>query len=239
MRGGIALEGFGVEYPDFTLGPLDLSVEPGERVALVGSNGAGKSTTMRALSGRFVDYHGRVRVGGEEVRDRLPGIRARIGLLPERLAAFGWMTVAEHLSLLEAVHPRWDASYGETLRGRLDLPASARVGTLSRGMKIKLSFIAAEAFRPPLLLLDEPTAGLDPAMRMQVLDLIREATPPGAGRVVVFSSHLMEDVQALADRVLVLRDGALVGDVSVEGEVGGPGAAAVTAELLRLMHGRG
>lgn len=238
-KAAVEATGFRVDYPGFTLGPLDFTVSRGERVALVGHNGAGKSTAMRALSGRPLPYGGSLAVDGREVRDSVPEIRARIGLLPERLAAFDWMTVAEHLALLAAVHPHWDPDYAERLRARLDLPADARVGTLSRGMMLKLSFISAESYRPPLLLLDEPTAGLDPGMRDELLDLVLEAAPPGLGRAVIFSTHLLEDVHLLADRVLVLRKGTLVADRSVEDLGGPPGGRGAGASLRDLMSGHG
>jgi ABC-2 type transport system ATP-binding protein len=239
MNVAVSAAGFRVDYPGFTLGPLDFTVARGERVALVGHNGAGKSTAMRALSGRPLPYCGSLAVDGREVRDSVPEVRARIGLLPERLAAFDWMTVAEHLALLAAAHPHWDPVYAETLRARLQLPADARVGTLSRGMALKLSFISAESYRPPLLLLDEPTAGLDPGMRDELLDLVLEATDPSRGRVVIFSTHLLEDVHLLADRVLVLREGTLVADRSME-DLGDLQGSRGAGPILRdLMSGRG
>lgn len=235
----VQARGFRVDHPGFTLGPLDFSLEQGERVALVGHNGAGKSTAMRALSGRTVDYGGSLSYQGRELREAVPEVRGRIGLLPEKPASFEWMTVAEHFALLASLQPHWDEGYAEALRGRLELPPETKVGTLSRGMSVKLSFIAAEAFRPPLLLLDEPTAGLDPAMREEILELVLEAAPEGSGRAVVFSTHVLEDIHLLADRVLVLRQGRLVADTPLAAlveEVGGDGA---NRRLRDLMSGRG
>ena len=238
MPTALQVDGFRVDYPDFSLGPLSFELAKGERIALLGHNGAGKSTTMRALAGRPVDYGGSITFGGREIRESVPEVRARIGLLPDRLPAFGWMTVAEHLALLAAVHPHWDGEYADALRGRLELPGEAKVGTLSRGMMIKLSFISAESYRPPLLLLDEPTAGLDPGMREEVLSLVVEAVSDDPARAVVFSTHLLEDVGYLADRVLVLREGRLVADrswASLEAESADGGAIRV---LKSLMSGR-
>lgn len=239
MRAAVQVDGLRVEYPGFSLGPLHFEVAKGERIALLGRNGAGKSTTMRALAGRPVDYAGSIHLEGRDIRESIPGVRSRIGLLPERLPAFGWMTVAEHLALLGAVHPHWDAGYAHALRARLDLPADAKVGTLSRGMKVKLSFISAESYRPPLLLLDEPTAGLDPGMREEVLALVQEAASSERGRAVVFSTHLLEDVQVLADRVLVLREGRLVADRSWSSLTRESEDDGATSVLRDLMSGRG
>ena len=232
--------GFRVDYPGFTLGPLDFAVGRGERVALVWHNGAGKSTTMRALAGRPLRYEGSLRFQDREIRDSVPDVRAWIGLLPERLAAFGWMTVAEHLDFLASAHPRWDPEYAEGLRDRLELPAPSRVGDLSRGMALKLGFISAEAFRPGLLLLGEPTAGLDPGMREELLDLVVESVSGVEGRAVVFSTHVLEDVQFLAERVLVLRHGELVADAPMRSLTDVPGGVEAASRRLRdLMSGRG
>jgi ABC-type multidrug transport system ATPase subunit len=238
---GVTVEaaGFRVDYPGFTLGPLDFSVGRGERVALVGHNGAGKSTAMRALAGRPTRYGGSLLFDGREIRDSVPDVRARIGLLPERLAAFEWMTVGEHLAFLASVHPMWDADYAEALLARLELPRATRVGTLSRGMMLKLAFISAESFRPALLLLDEPTAGLDPGMREELLQLVLEAAPEESGRAVVFSTHMLEDVHLLADRVLVLRQGDLVADRSLHSLRESSGGVEANRVLRDLMSGRG
>lgn len=212
----LALRDVTVRYPDFRLGPLDLDLAAGERVALVGPNGAGKSTLLSALGGRLAGYDGRILWRGEELRALVPRIRARIGFLPESLPSYGWMTVAEHLRFLSRFFPGWDASYQEELVRRLELPPDRRVAELSKGMTVKLGFVAAEAFRPPVLLLDEPTSGIDPVMRAELLGLLEDSVPGGGDRLLVFSSHLLEDVGALCDRVVLLRDGRLAADVAVD-----------------------
>jgi len=206
---------FGVEYPGFILGPLNLSLDAGERVALVGPNGAGKSTTLKGIIGLLPKYRGSIRFQGTEVADDGVGVRASIGVLPERVLGFGWMSIQEHLAFLSQFYPTWDADYAAELMGSVGLPAATKLANLSKGMGVKLSFIAAEAFRPPLLLLDEPTSGLDPVMRNQVLDFINLCAPRGGDRTVVFSSHILEDIEAVADRVLILREGRLIADATV------------------------
>ena len=209
-----------VDYPNFTLGPLDLDFQPGERVALVGANGAGKSTLLKVMAGRMTDYRGTVTVAGTEARSNLPGIRASIGFLPERLLGFGWLTVGEHLRFLSNFYPTWDDAHAADLVERLQLPLGSRVGTLSKGMAVKLSLVAAEAFRPPVLVLDEPTSSIDPVMRGELLQVINESAPAGGKRLVLYSTHILEDVERFADRVVLLRDGRMVADMSA-GEVGG------------------
>ncbi len=203
-----------VAYPGFTLGPLTLQLSGGERIALVGPNGAGKSTVLRALCGLLPPrtFTGEVRLEDTPLARLLPEGRQQIGVLPENLAAFGWMTVAEHLEFLSRFYERWDPAYAAELLERLELPARAKVGTLSKGMRVKLAFISAEAYRPPVLLLDEPTSGIDPVMRGELLAAVRECTAPETRRLLVFSTHILEDIEEIADRILVLTGGKLVAD---------------------------
>jgi len=216
MKASIVLSDFRVDFPNFSMGPIALEVRAGERLALIGANGAGKSTTLNAIAGRLTDYEGRVDVGGEDVAAQAYRVRESVGLLPERLLGFGWMTVAEHLNFLSNFFPRWDKEYAAELRERLALPPKSKVGTLSKGMQIKLSLIGAEAFRPPILLLDEPTSGIDPVMRGELLEVISDCAPRGGERIVIFSSHILEDVERIADRVVLLRDGRVICDMSTE-----------------------
>ncbi len=235
----LVLEGFGVHYPEFTLGPLDLVLGEGERVALVGPNGAGKSTTLRAVAGHMREYEGSVRLDDVEVRDEQVAVRARVGMLPERLLGLGWMTVRERLDLLARLHPDWDGAYAEELADRMSLPMQSKVGTLSRGTGMKLMFVAAEAFRPEILLLDEPTAGVDPVMRFEMLDLIDACVPRGGRRTVVFSSHILEDVDRIADRVLIINDGRIVIDRPTSELRDGDGASPLSEIIYRHLSEHG
>ncbi len=211
----VALKRFGVRYPAFTLGPLDVAFSAGERIAVVGANGAGKSTTLKAVAGQMSHYDGRIDIDGRDVRELMPGVRASVGFLPESLLALEWMTVAGHLRFLADFFPTWDEQHAFELLDRLAVPPRVKVGTLSKGMKVKLSLVAAEAHRPKLLLLDEPTSAIDPLMRGELLKVVDECAPAGGDRLVLFSSHLLEDVERIADRVLFLKNGRLVADRTV------------------------
>lgn len=213
---GVRLRGLSVRYSNFLLEPMDLDIDPGERVALVGANGAGKSTTLKAVAGRLRDYEGRVEVGGGDIRPRLPGIRATIGFLPERPLGFGWMTIDQHLRFLSTFFPTWDRDYERELLARLELPGTSKVGTLSRGMSVKLSLVTAEAHRPPILILDEPTTAIDPVMRRELLKIIGDCAPTGGDRLVLFSSHILEDVEFIAERVVLMRRGRILEDVTTQ-----------------------
>jgi len=228
----IALRQFAVRYPSFILSPLSLEIQPGERVALVGPNGSGKSTTLMALAGRLPDYEGFILLDGRDLRSMLPLGRRAIGLLPEALSGYGWMTVREHLTFLGEFYPAWDTEYARHLADRLSVPLDTPLGRLSKGTRVKASFIAAEAYRPPLLLLDEPTSGLDPAVRGELLGAILSSVDAQSDRVVVFSTHLLEDVEFVANRVLLLTNGTLELDATVSDIL----AAHRGASLARILY---
>lgn len=215
MHARITLRRFAVTYPAFTLEPLSLEFKAGERVAIVGPNGSGKTTTLRALAGRLTEYDGSILFDGQELRGLLPLGRRKIGLLPETLGGYGWMTVREHLAFLRDFYPSWDPEYAAHLTDRLRVPTDQLLGRLSKGTRVKVAFVAAEAYRPPLLLLDEPTSGLDPEVRGELLDTVRASVDAQPDRVVILSTHLLEDVELIADRVLLLQNGRLGLNTSV------------------------
>ncbi|WP_420463124.1 ATP-binding cassette domain-containing protein [Candidatus Palauibacter sp.] len=208
----VELRSFSVKYPLFELEPLDLRLAAGERVALVGPNGAGKTTILRALAGRLPQYEGEVLFGGTEARALLPGLRNHVGVMPEQILRYDWMTVRQHFAFLAQFFAGWDRTYEADLTRKLEIPENALLGNLSGGTRAKVAFVSAEAFRPPLLLLDEPTAGLDPVMRRHLIDAVVESLDSDRRRLVLFSTHILEDVGWLAERVLVLRSGRLVKD---------------------------
>jgi ABC-2 type transport system ATP-binding protein len=208
----IELRRFSVRYPRFTLGPLDLQIDPGERVAVLGANGAGKSTTLRAVAGRLPNYAGSATWRGEQLTTLVPRYRDSVGYVPEKLTGFAWLTVAERLRFLSQFYSGWDTEYAATLVATLRLDPQAKVGALSKGMELKLSLVAAEAHRPRILILDEPTSGLDPIVRGEMLTVIGDSLERDAERLVLFSTHILEDVEVLARRIVVLRAGSIVDD---------------------------
>ncbi len=201
-----------VRFEGFTLGPVSLTLRAGERVALVGPNGAGKSTTLRAIAGRLPTYDGSVRVFGTEAREGPVELRSRVGVVGEELLGFGWMTVAEHLRLLASIYPTWNEERVRWLTDRAGVPRDTRLANLSKGTRVKTSLVAALAFGPDLILLDEPTSGIDPVMRAEIVSLLEAFAPRAGERGVLFSTHILEDVEALADRVILLRDGQVLRD---------------------------
>ena len=179
-----------------------------------GPHSPGEGGSVQFATGAFV----KDQTGGEngtEIRELLPGYRRHVGLLPEDLTGTPSATVGERLALIAAFHPSWDSAYERELLSTLDLSVDAPVGGLSKGMKLKFSFVAAEAYRPPILLLDEPTSGLDPVVRRTFLALLDRILAEGPERTLIFSTHILEDVKAFAARVWVLHDGRMAENATV------------------------
>ncbi len=190
------------------LADVSLAVTPGCVFGLVGENGAGKSTLIKHLLGLWRAESGTVRLFGlDPVADPV-AVLGRVGYLSEEPDLPGWMRVGELLRYTQAFYPRWDTAYAEDLRGQFGLDADARVRTLSKGQRARLGLIAAEAHRPELLILDEPSSGLDPLVRRDILEaIIRTVTDEG--RTVMFSSHLLDEVERVSDHLAMLHRGTL------------------------------
>jgi ABC-2 type transport system ATP-binding protein len=196
------------------LGGVGFEVAPGSVLGLIGRNGAGKTTALRLAVGTLWPDGGRIRVLGLDPVTRRLEVATRAALLSEESALYPWMTVAEIIRFTAAVHPRWDKALAGRLAVDLDLDPAKRIRELSRGTRAKVALVLAVSARPELLLLDDPTAGLDPLVRREVLDGVLEAVSHEGG-AVVYASHLVHDVERVADRVIVL-DG---GTIRLEGEL--------------------
>lgn len=194
---------------------LSFRVHAGEVVGLLGHNGSGKTTTVRCLLGLLSPTAGQARVFGLDARRHGVEIRRRAGYVPEDWHAHGWMTVREMLWFVSQFHPTWDAGLEAELAARLELPLQERLRELSRGTRAKATLAAAVAFRPEALILDDPTSGLDALVRREVLEHVIELAADG-GRAVLFSSHVLDEVERLADRVIILVGGRPILDRRVD-----------------------
>jgi ABC-2 type transport system ATP-binding protein len=188
---------------------VDLEVQRGEVFGYLGPNGAGKTTTIRCLLDLIRPDGGTVRVLGIDPQADPVEVRARIGYLPGELQVDPNMTVEGALRFFNALRGDVaDWSFVRQLAARLDLDLTPVVKNLSHGNKQKVGVVQALMHRPQLLLLDEPTLGLDPLMQREVLRMITEAKEGGA--TVFFSSHIMSEVEAVAERVAIIRKGVVV-----------------------------
>jgi ABC-2 type transport system ATP-binding protein len=187
---------------------LDLRVEEGEVFGFLGPNGAGKTTTIRLLLDLIRATRGEARIAGLDTHARSLEVRRLIGYLPGDFKPPTRHTAGDFLHYLERLRGRVDRRAVEELADRLELDLSRRLGDLSKGNRQKAGVVAAFMHDPPLLVLDEPTSGLDPLRQQDVLDLIGERA--AAGRTVFLSSHELDQVEHVADRIAIVREGRLI-----------------------------
>jgi ABC-2 type transport system ATP-binding protein len=191
------------------LDSVTLSMPRGAVYGLVGANGAGKTTLIKHILGLLRAQTGSVRVFGlDPVADPV-GVLSRIGYLSEENDLPGWMRIDELIRYSRAFYPGWDDDYAEELRGSFALDPEAKIRTLSKGQKARAGLLVALSYRPDLLVLDEPSSGLDPIVRRDILGAIIR-TIAGEGRTVLFSSHLLEEVEQVADHVTMIDHGRIV-----------------------------
>ena len=195
---------------------VDLRVPEGAVYVLVGVNGAGKSTLFKVLMNLERPDAGSAEVFGLDTGEDGPEVRAQVGYVPERQEApHRSMTCARLLQHAAAFYPEWDHAYTNHLTRALGVRPERRVGALSKGETRRLQLVLALAYRPPLLLLDEPTEGLDPVVRRRALTLLAEHLADSPTTVLI-STHHIDELDTLADHVGVLREGRLVAQMPRE-----------------------
>ncbi|HVN33567.1 MAG TPA: ABC transporter ATP-binding protein [Thermoanaerobaculaceae bacterium] len=204
-----ALNGVVKRYPGFTLGPLDLTLEAGTVVGFVGPNGSGKTTTLNCIAGLVVPEAGTVEVFGRRTNDRTPAWKEDLGVVGETHGFYRGWTVEENLRFLSRFYPGWSDQRARRLADRLGLPLGKKVSDLSKGHLAKLAMVAALGHGPRLLLLDEPTAGLDPVVRAEVLDVLWEVLED-AEHAIFYSTHVLSDISRLADDLVFLYEGRVL-----------------------------
>lgn len=196
---------------------VDLDVAAGSVVGFLGPNGAGKTTTMRMITGGLRPTSGTATVlGGNLARD--VALRGRIGYLPGDFRMDATMTGGQLFAWYGRLRGRPDGGRAAELAERLGLEPSRPFGTLSKGNRQKVGIIQALQHDPDVLILDEPTTGLDPLVQREFLDLVRQAAAGGAA--VLFSSHVLPEVERVADRVAIIRSGHIVADTTVSALLG-------------------
>jgi ABC-2 type transport system ATP-binding protein len=194
---------------------VDLTVPQGCVMGLVGENGAGKTTLIKHLLGLFKAQAGQVRVFGTDPVQDPPAVLARIGYLSENREMPEWMRVGELIRYTKAYYPGWDTSYANELLETFGLDAKQKIKSLSRGQRALAGLLVALAYKPDLLLFDEPSSGLDPVVRRNILAAIVQ-TIAEEGRTVLLSSHLLDEVEQVADQVAMINKGKLVFADSME-----------------------
>jgi ABC-2 type transport system ATP-binding protein len=192
------------------LSGIDLQVPEGAVYVLIGPNGAGKTTTLKILLDLVRATGGSAEVLGLDSRRCGPQVRAQVGYVPERLEwGHAWMPVGRLLEHHAAYHPSWDAGYAAQLARGFDVRLDRKLGTLSKGQTRRVQLLLALAHRPRVLVLDEPTDGLDPIMRDETLGLLTDHIAQ-APTTTLISTHLVHEADRLADHVAMMRAGRLV-----------------------------
>jgi ABC-2 type transport system ATP-binding protein len=191
------------------LASVSLSLSRGAVYGLVGANGAGKTTLIKHILGLLRADSGSVRVFGHDPVTDPVAVLSRIGYLSEENDVPGWMRVDELIRYSRAFHRAWDDAYAEELRQTFALDPTAKIKSLSKGQKARAGLLIALAYRPELLVLDEPSSGLDPIVRRDILGAVIR-TIADEGRTVLFSSHLLEEVEQVADHVTMISQGRVV-----------------------------
>ncbi len=199
----------------FSLEGMDLTVPSGSIYGFLGPNGSGKTSTMRLLLGMARPQSGTLTLLGEKVPEGLPRALARIGYVPEKPHLYPGLTVRDAIRVHGAFFGTWDEGWAEEIRKDFRLDPDNRVGTLSKGERGKLLILLALAQRPELLVLDEPTDGLDPVVRRDVLTAVLDYVS-AAGATVFISSHLVHELERFCDWVGVLENGKLLAEMPLE-----------------------
>lgn len=193
-------------YPEFYLDHLNLTLPAGQVMGLVGVNGAGKSTALRLIMGLIQPDEGSVNVLGYRLPEHQVLVKANIGYAAEDMRLYGSENLRWHMKFIQAIFPSWDPLYAEHLLKKFDMNAEQKTKGYSHGQRVKASLILLLARRPRLVILDEPTTGLDPVSRYEVLGELAEILRD-ENRSVVFSSHSTQDVEQLSDSITFLHKG--------------------------------
>ena len=194
---------------------LSLQVPEGQVTAFLGPNGAGKTTTLKCLLNLHRPDSGTATVLGCDSRKLGPAQFMHIGYVSESMELPLWMTVDQFLNYCRPLYPQWDRAFEDKMRVQFDLPPKTKLRDLSRGMRMKAALLSSLAYRPKLVVLDEPFSGLDPLVRDEFIRGLLELTEQ-EGWTVFISSHDIEEVQRLADRIAIINRGKLALDESNE-----------------------
>lgn len=202
-------------YPHFSLCDVDLSVEQGSVMGLVGPNGAGKSTILRIVMGLVRPDSGSVKVLGYDMPAEQLAAKRQIGFVAEDMRLYENQTIEFHMDFVKSIFDSWDDDYARALLRSFDLNKEQRVKGLSHGQRVKATLLLALARRPKLLVFDEPTTGLDPAVRKEVIDEMMNALQDEA-HSILFSSHNTLDVEQISDYITFIYAGRIIDSCNKE-----------------------
>ena len=232
----LELNGITVAYDKFELSNISFSCDPGEIVALIGRNGAGKTTTIDSIMGLTKRQSGNIRYNGQLVTKANENqFKQKIGYVSASLDYYPNIRVSSFLRIISGFYPQWDASVATQYLSSFNIDQSKKLSQLSTGMKVKLSLAIALSHSAEIFILDEPTSGLDPIVREQVLEIL-ERLASEKGACILFSSHITQDVEKIASRILFLVDGNMMLDTDAKALDDSFIKLRLNDSLLRLEH---
>lgn len=199
---------------------VSFTARPGEMVGLLGPNGAGKTTTVSMIAGLLAPDRGEVRIAGSTIRGETDAVKRKMGLVPQELALHDEISARENLTLFGALYGMRGAALESAMAEALEITGLAdrakdRVGTFSGGMKRRLNLAAALLHDPQILLLDEPTVGVDPQSRNAIFSNLEELKR--RGKTLVYTTHYMEEAERLCDRIIIVDHGKVIANDSLDG----------------------
>ena len=211
----VRLEGVGKDYRFFSLNDVGFEIPQGHIMGFIGPNGAGKSTTIRILMGLVHQDRGAVHVLGHPMPREQAAAKRDVGFVSEDMRLYDSATLDWHMRFIRSVYPGWDPAYAQLLLKRFDLRPEQPIKGLSHGQRVKAMLLLVLARRPRLLVLDEPTTGLDPVARHEVLreltDVMRDDR-----RSVLFSSHNTQDIEQISDQITFIDRGRIIDSLDKE-----------------------
>lgn len=211
----LSINGLTKSYKDFTLKDASFEIEKGTVMGLIGQNGAGKTTIIRLIMNMCSRNGGTITVCGlDNIADEI-AVKNKIGYVSDESFFFYNTTLARTAKACAAAYDNWDAAKFEDFLKKWELPEKKKISALSKGMQTKAMLAVALSHNPELLILDEPTAGLDPVARIEILDLLRDFVSDGE-RSVLFSTHITGDLDKIADVITLIIDGQIRESMSID-----------------------
>ena len=205
----LEIKGLRKEYGDFVLEGMDLTIERGKIMGLVGENGAGKTTAMKAMLGIIRADGGTIRFFGKELSEGCSGNKNDIGVVLGEMNFYETMTPAQVGKVCGGIYKNWDEKRFKDSLGRMNVAMNKKIKDFSKGMRIKLALATALSHQAKILILDEPTSGLDPVAREEILDEFKAFTEDGEGAILL-SSHITSDLEKIADDITFIHKGKVV-----------------------------
>ncbi len=205
----LKIEGLRKDYKNFSL-DCSLEILPGRITGLIGPNGAGKSTTFKAILGLISPDEGTVRILGKNLQEFNPEDKQKLGVVLSDSGFSGYLTVRDIIPILENLYEKFDRAFFLEQTNRFQLPLDKKIKEFSTGMKAKLKVLAAISHQAKLLILDEPTVGLDVVARDELLEMLREFMEKDEERSIFISSHISSDLETLCDDLYMIRQGKII-----------------------------